>query len=609
MFVRFNELSEEQQIHALNILRDWKLTEDSKDKVFADTTASEVISRFEVPRTYTDIQTIRETYDTHEYSYVDYVVYEDNEVIGFIGYKFYFGGTEHPSETKDLYIVELKSFDIDPIIEEMFDKSHWVHLPFYKPNELVNGVDKYSRKLLTGQYVELETVCMYGRYEIPQEPEPVVNPEVQLRSEPHLEITDKLKEIGVFDIQPVKTEVPDNYRQIAHDVWECEDGGRIYKNYGVVVSIDIDDELDVDTYVYPPTEEQIIKSVREVIEYHQNRPEPLTTPTGTIHMSHVNTELGHAANRAINLNQSDVRALAQKPTASSAITMNDLRNKAKEFTVTAKAGRLVQIEIASITSIVISQTPYVRLNINVNSGTFIHSNSTSAYALYVRNILAKHVHINFNAGSRCVGRGGNGGAGGSSGAGGAGGNGGGAIFKVLPFSMTIASGVVVSGGGGGGGGGGAAKGGNDWARGGGGGGGRGGSAGGAGHAAGGAGSDTAGGAGGAGQNRQLSSKGGGYNVTGGKGGGGGTGNGGAGAKATGTASTGLALHNGGAGGAAGVRDRAASREIDNIEEKVISVFDRAGTEHVVWLELPLDGKEGPMLVDAGGSTEITYLEG
>ena len=48
-------------------------------------------------------------------------------------------------------------------------------------------------------------------------------------------------------------------------------------------------------------------------------------PTGTIWLSQVNTELGHTSNRGIWLGNSDVRALAGKP--SGAISMNDLRGK------------------------------------------------------------------------------------------------------------------------------------------------------------------------------------------------------------------------------------------------------------------------------------------
>ncbi len=54
----------------------------------------------------------------------------------------------------------------------------------------------------------------------------------------------------------------------------------------------------------------------------------MTLPaTGPISMSQVNTELGHASNAIISLDQADVRALAGKPTAGSTISMDDLRGK------------------------------------------------------------------------------------------------------------------------------------------------------------------------------------------------------------------------------------------------------------------------------------------
>jgi len=53
----------------------------------------------------------------------------------------------------------------------------------------------------------------------------------------------------------------------------------------------------------------------------------MTTPSGTISMANVNTELGRTSTSSINMNDAAVRALARKPTANSVISMNDLRNK------------------------------------------------------------------------------------------------------------------------------------------------------------------------------------------------------------------------------------------------------------------------------------------
>jgi|APGre2960657404_1045060.scaffolds.fasta_scaffold15031_2 hypothetical protein len=51
----------------------------------------------------------------------------------------------------------------------------------------------------------------------------------------------------------------------------------------------------------------------------------MPTPTGTISMSDVNTELGRSATASINLNEAAVRSLAG--VASGTISMNDLRGK------------------------------------------------------------------------------------------------------------------------------------------------------------------------------------------------------------------------------------------------------------------------------------------
>lgn len=66
----------------------------------------------------------------------------------------------------------------------------------------------------------------------------------------------------------------------------------------------------------------------------------MATPTTPITLNDVNVELGHAGTTAINMNQADVRDLAEKP--SGIITMNDLRNK-------SALGNLYE-EIANLTS-------------------------------------------------------------------------------------------------------------------------------------------------------------------------------------------------------------------------------------------------------------------
>jgi len=62
----------------------------------------------------------------------------------------------------------------------------------------------------------------------------------------------------------------------------------------------------------------------------------MVLPTGAISMSQVNTELGRSATAALDLNDADVRSLAEKPTG--AISLNDLRGKGSAVSVTYTGG-------------------------------------------------------------------------------------------------------------------------------------------------------------------------------------------------------------------------------------------------------------------------------
>jgi hypothetical protein len=88
----------------------------------------------------------------------------------------------------------------------------------------------------------------------------------------------------------------------------------------------------------------------------------MTTPTGTISLSQVNTELGAASNAPISLNQSNVRTLAGVP--SGPISMDNLRGKTNfTFTVSMSptsqtlSGTTVNRSFAATTATASTGTP------------------------------------------------------------------------------------------------------------------------------------------------------------------------------------------------------------------------------------------------------------
>lgn len=101
----------------------------------------------------------------------------------------------------------------------------------------------------------------------------------------------------------------------------------------------------------------------------------MTTPTGTIKLSDVNVELGRASSTTINLNETLVRQLAEKPTAQSTISMNDLRGKTYDnisptITITGNPTSLLIGETSSITfTISESTTNFSSSDVSVSTGS------------------------------------------------------------------------------------------------------------------------------------------------------------------------------------------------------------------------------------------------
>lgn len=174
----------------------------------------------------------------------------------------------------------------------------------------------------------------------------------------------------------------------------------------------------------------------------------MTTPTGTISLSDVNTELGFSATALISMNDAAVRTLAGVP--SGAISMDNLRGKTNAFQFTISTNQTD----ANLRTLAVAagwdQTKPVEATIAsgvVISGT-VQANSTAA--LTIDGSWPSGVTL-INSGS-IVGRGGNAGAGGST-TGFAGTAGGRALLASSAVSINNLG--TIAGGGGGGGGGGA----------------------------------------------------------------------------------------------------------------------------------------------------------
>lgn len=175
--------------------------------------------------------------------------------------------------------------------------------------------------------------------------------------------------------------------------------------------------------------------------------------TGSISLSQVNQELWRSATSPINMNESEVRALAKRPSGS--ISMNDLRGKANFYTITLPRGYHSDINIKNYLGGWNGVNP---LRIIVPSDAHYTSTSTSTFACDITDIAGcPGGELIIKSGAKIFGRGGNGGKGGDGKdamPGGSGGNGGPALrySKILTLKN---SGSVLGGGGGGGGGGGA----------------------------------------------------------------------------------------------------------------------------------------------------------
>lgn len=107
----------------------------------------------------------------------------------------------------------------------------------------------------------------------------------------------------------------------------------------------------------------------------------MTTPSGTIALSDVNTELGYSSTATITMNDTAVRTLAG--VSSGTISMDNLRGKSNRVSISytfATSTQYASINVSTIGGYVTGKSD---ITINVNSGVYLWSGSTGSYGLNI----------------------------------------------------------------------------------------------------------------------------------------------------------------------------------------------------------------------------------
>lgn len=186
----------------------------------------------------------------------------------------------------------------------------------------------------------------------------------------------------------------------------------------------------------------------------------MPTPSGTISLANVNTELGLAATTTISMNQANVRTLAGVGGSGTTISMQNLQNKSNRVTASAT----ISANTANYTLNTAKASGYssgkTDMTLTINSGVYVYSDSTGTAALIVDTSWAAGDTVTIVNSGTILGRGGAGGTGGqtffngSTENGQPGGSGG--LGLLVQRAITLNNLNRISGGGGGGGGSGAA---------------------------------------------------------------------------------------------------------------------------------------------------------
>jgi hypothetical protein len=176
----------------------------------------------------------------------------------------------------------------------------------------------------------------------------------------------------------------------------------------------------------------------------------MTTPSGQISLSDVNTELGYSATALITMNDAAVRTLAGVGGSGTMISMQDLQNKSNivvaNLTIASPTANYT-LNTAKVSGYSAGKT---QVTLTINSGVFITSDSTGSYALTVDTSWNASDTVTIVNNGVIIGRGGNGGNGvGGTGPANAGSAAGPALLVQRAITMNNLN--RISGGGGGGG--------------------------------------------------------------------------------------------------------------------------------------------------------------
>jgi hypothetical protein len=169
--------------------------------------------------------------------------------------------------------------------------------------------------------------------------------------------------------------------------------------------------------------------------------------SGTISLSQVNSSLGLSATAAISLSS----LYAYSSVASGQISMSQLYSWPYSPTISASTTNY-NMKSAAI-SAGWNQRNQLNMTVTINSGVYVYSTSTGAYAFQTGSGLQTGSYLGLVNNGAIVGQGGGGGGGGAGGAAGASGGGAGPAF-LAQWAISITNNGSISGGGGGGGGGG-----------------------------------------------------------------------------------------------------------------------------------------------------------
>jgi hypothetical protein len=181
--------------------------------------------------------------------------------------------------------------------------------------------------------------------------------------------------------------------------------------------------------------------------------------SGAISISQISVELGRASTATTSLGETASRSLAG--VASGAISMSNFYGKSSAYTFnqTISANTANYNLKAAAIAAGWNQTAPLNATVTINSGVYVYSTSTGAYAFQTGVTFPAGTVLRLINNGIILGRGGNGGTGGSAPGGGpivvntVGAAGGPALLAQQAISVT--NNGVISGGGGGGGGGGA----------------------------------------------------------------------------------------------------------------------------------------------------------